>query len=1160
MKSFFIALFCIYSLNSNAQIVPNLFQSNFETAYNLYPQVPRGILEGVAFTQTHFKHIQNSNQGCIGLPTLNGVMGLTENGEGYFRNNLALVSQLSGYSIPLIKQSASINIQAYAKAYDYLLDSLNLSADINTHDVILKYLSEIPWDHNAGNDFALNTFVYQVLDFVKSSNYQQAYNFPNQNVDLTSVFSPNNLQILSSQSIIITDESITNSNNVTYQPQYKSAEYAPALWVTTPTCNRSSRNGTAISAVTIHTIQGSYAGAISWAQNCSSNVSYHYVVRSSDGQVTQMVLEADKAWHVGAHNPYTIGIEHEGYVNDASWYTAAMIQSSANLVKDITNSGYGINSLRTYSGASTSGVNVLGGCTKIKGHQHYGSNTHTDPGINWDWENYYQLINDNPVITTLTNVTGTFYDSGGPTSDYSSDERELYLIEPTAATSITLNFDLFNTEQDWDFMYIYDGNSTSSPLIGVYSGTSIPTTLNSTTGSLLIEFRSDCATTAQGWEITWTSVIDNSIGDITPPISSINPFNNWYSSDFTTTFNDTDEINGSGIQYRFYQVIDYDGTEWRANNNNGFFSDNFDNTIHSDWTQQTSTWTINTSFLQSANENESNTNIHTPLNQDNSNQFIYNWGGKISGSGTNKRAGLHFMCSDPTLNQRGNSYMVYFRTAQNKIQIYESVNNTITLEADIDFTLNDNQWYDYKIVYDKLTGQILVYVDNTLEATWTDTTPLTIGNSISLRSGNCIYDVNNMKVYHNRQSSEQVSVGALGDIRFQNPNSSTPSGKVKTIVIDSAKNISAITSLNTNIDWTPPHDLITINDGTSSDISIFTNSNSISANWNSITDPNSDISSYQYAIGTSPTTIDVLGFTDNWFDTTMTHSGLNLTIGTTYYIHVKAFNGAQIESNTLVSNGQTLQTPTDPPIANFTISNTYICSTDSILFSNSSTDALSYSWSIPNGSPSTSTDSNPYITFPSSGTYTVSLTATGPGGTDINTQTIAIEVLEPVTSSFTSNTNIITISDANATFTNNSLNANGFLWDFGDGTTSTDINPWHNYTQIGDYNVMCVAINGVCPNDTSWTTIQVIDDVSLSEHATAFKIYPNPTVDKLTIQFKALEQNTALYILDSRGRTIEKILIKDKQTSINTENLAKGLYFIKITTAKEVLFKEFIKK
>jgi hypothetical protein len=54
-------------------------------------------------------------------------------------------------------------------------------------------------------------------------------------------------------------------------------------------------------------------------------------------------------------------------------------------------------------------------------------------------------------------------------------------------------------------MYVYDGNSLSSPLIGTYTGTTIPGTISSTGGEMLIQFRSDCSTINPGWNISWTS-------------------------------------------------------------------------------------------------------------------------------------------------------------------------------------------------------------------------------------------------------------------------------------------------------------------------------------------------------------------------------------------------------------------------------------------------------------------------------------------------------------------------------------------------------------------------------------------------------------------------------------------------------------------------------
>lgn len=173
-------------------------------------------------------------------------------------------------------------------------------------------------------------------------------------------------------------------------PASASTDYAPAIWNPASSCNYSARTA-AISHVTVHTTQGSYAGSISWFQNCSAGVSAHYVIRSSDGQVTQMVREADKAWHVGNSNGYTIGIEHEGYVNaPATWYTSAMYNASAALTRDILASR-GL-SQKVYDGSS--GWNAVPSDTlyNVKGHVNFASQSHTDPGSGWDWPRYKTLV------------------------------------------------------------------------------------------------------------------------------------------------------------------------------------------------------------------------------------------------------------------------------------------------------------------------------------------------------------------------------------------------------------------------------------------------------------------------------------------------------------------------------------------------------------------------------------------------------------------------------------------------------------------------------------------------------------------------------------------------------------------------------------------------
>ncbi|MFT5820880.1 MAG: hypothetical protein ACI8ZM_002128 [Crocinitomix sp.] len=1164
MKSIYALLFILLGLNSFGQVIdPEGYASEFESAYASYPTIPKGLLEGVAFAQTRMRHIEGNNEGCSGIPQVKGVMGLTEDGKGYFNNNLRYISGLSGFSINEIKTNPAINIMAYAKVYAKIMERKSIATeDFQAHDQILKTLSEIPWNKNAASDFALSCFTYEVFQFINNETYQTLFELPTRSIDLATIYGTENFGVLSGESIYITPSEVIDAERRKFKKMNRSTEYGPAIWDAAPACNYSSRGGTAVSAVTVHTIQGSYAGAISWAQNCLSNVSYHYVARSSDGQITQMVEEADKGWHVGSENPYTIGIEHEGYVDNPIWYTEAMYTGSANLVRDITESGYGISPLRTFKGPATAGTLTLGACTKIKGHQHFPGASHTDPGINWDWEHYYQLINGIPSPTLYTTVTGTFFDSGGAPENYEDDERILYLIQPADAASITLNVISFNLELDWDFMYIYDGDNVDAPLIGEYTGGEIDDIITSSGGSVLIEFRSDCNTNYDGWEIEWTSIEGSGDGDELAPYTEVTLEDDWYTMDFLAAFTDLDDTAGSGVDYQFYQVIDHNGIEWRANNNRGFFSDNFDDIIHPDWTSETGTWAISDGSLQQTDEVLNNTNLHADVNQDDADSYLYHWSGKMSGIGADKRAGFHFMCDDPTLLNRGNSYFVWFREDDDKIQIYKVVADEFTLSDEVEFTFSADTWYDFKTVYDKLSGEIHVWVNNAHVLSWTDISPYTSGNSVSFRSGNSVFNVNNFKVYKNRIEEGVILVGPTGDARYQNADPESPAAKIKSIIIDSALNVSTIASQFADIDWTPPLSIPFLNDGEAADIATTTSNTELAANWGESTDPNSGLARYWYAIGTFIGATDVVDWTDNWYADTVTHTGLSLTLGETYFFSVKAENGAGLLSDIIYSDGQLLIEPTEEPVAEFIADHTNLCGLDSIQLENGSTDALTYEWFIPDGTPDYSTAVNPYVQFPISGIFPVTLVATGPGGIDTLIQNVFVELDDPPTALFEPSIYVVLLDDGLVTFENTSINADGYYWTFGDGGASVDESPWHTYEAVGDFLVSLIAINGDCPNDTSSVIIKVREADGISElDEFSVSVYPNPAKDQLQINASiASNENFSLQMYDVQGRQVlnQNALNFTSNKIISIAHLAKGVYHIQLLVGERMFTKKLV--
>jgi N-acetyl-anhydromuramyl-L-alanine amidase AmpD len=923
MRKFYALLFVFLTMSfsvSASEIVPNPYQNYFQSAYKACPSIPKGMLEAVSFGQTRFAHIQEQEFGsCIGLPQVYGVMGLTLDGKNYFRNNLSRVAELSGISVDEIKESPEKNILAYAKAFAALQIKYRTGNEAKNQIPVLIELSELPLEADLQKNFALNSQLYMIYWFLNNGELQDSYQFPDHRLDLPALFGENNYKILSSPNVSVYENKIEGKDGTTFKLNgfnaVSSADYTPALWDAAASCNYSSRNGTAISAVTIHDVEGTYAGCISWFKNCNASVSAHYVARSSDGQITQMVLESSKAWHVGSENPYTVGIEHEGYNNTASWYTTAMYTSSANLVRDICNSGYGIDPLRTYNGPSCSGSCVLGGCVKVKGHQHFPNQTHNDPGPYWNWYKFYNLINNAPTINTMTAGSGAFYDSGGASGSYANDERDMVLIQPAGATSITLNFSVFDLENNWDYMYIYDGATVNDPLIGRYTGTTGPGVITSSSGSLLIDFRSDCATTNAGWAASYTSnAAPPQPSDNVVPTTSVFSNGNWQTQNFTAAIVDADNGGGSGIEKGYYQVIDYDGTEWRANNSRGFFSDNFDVAIHPEWTQKTGTWGINSMALSQTDEASSNTNIYAPLTQNLSNRYLYHFYAKIGGTGTNRRAGFHFFCDDPDSLNRGNNYFVWFRVDNAKLQIYKTVNDNFGSPVlDVPMTINASQWYDYKVIYDRITGKITVYQDNAIIGTWTDPSPISTGGYISFRTGNATMDVNELKVYRSRSTTVNVNVGtaANSDARYQNPDPQTFACKIKSICADSATNLSAIYYHNVNIDWTAPLSIDSIRDGLANDINVTNSISSLSANWESSFDQHSGISKYWYCIGTTPGDSNIVNWTSNMVATSVTQNGLSLTQGQFYYFTVKAENGAGLLSPLISSNGQKVDTVTN---------------------------------------------------------------------------------------------------------------------------------------------------------------------------------------------------------------------------------------------------------
>jgi len=112
----------------------------------------------------------------------------------------------------------------------------------------------------------------------------------------------------------------------------------------------------------------------------------------------------------------------------------------------------------------------------------------------------------------ITDCSGKLYDDGG-IGNYSDASIIVTTINPDNASFITLEFLSFNFHANNDYLYIYDGPNTSCPLIGVYTGTSLPGggTITTSTGAVTFIQYTNTTINREGFEMNWNCQIANGV-------------------------------------------------------------------------------------------------------------------------------------------------------------------------------------------------------------------------------------------------------------------------------------------------------------------------------------------------------------------------------------------------------------------------------------------------------------------------------------------------------------------------------------------------------------------------------------------------------------------------------------------------------------------------
>ncbi len=252
---------------------------------------------------------------------------------------------------------------------------------------------------------------------------------------------------------------------------------------------------------------------------------------------------------------------------------------------------------------------------------------------------------------------------------------------------------------------------------------------------------------------------------------------------------------------------------------------------------------------------------------------------------------------------------------------------------------------------------------------------------------------------------------------------------------------------------------------------------------------------YGPSAGNYPTRIDV--------GNTTTYTVPNLVEGATYHFAATAYDASHTESG--YSNDASATVPYSAPVAQFTASTTSGTAPLALNFTSTSTGTITtYAWNF--GDAGTSSVQNPSHVYAAAGVYTVSLTVSGPGGSNTQTRTnyITVSVAAPV-AGFTADTTSGT-PPLSVNFTSTSTGTiTTYAWNFGDAGTSSVQNPSHVYAAAGVYTVS-LTVSGPGGSNTQTRTNYIT--VSAAAPVAGFTANTTSGTAPLSVNFTSTSTGT----------------------------------------------------
>ena len=129
------------------------------------------------------------------------------------------------------------------------------------------------------------------------------------------------------------------------------------------------------------------------------------------------------------------------------------------------------------------------------------------------------------------------------------------------------------------------------------------------------------------------------------------------------------------------------------------------------------------------------------------------------------------------------------------------------------------------------------------------------------------------------------------------------------------------------------------------------------------------------------------------------------------------------------------------------------------------------------------------------------------------------------------------------TYTGTSIGLDSVRWNFGDGSTSTSVNPLHTYTTSGTYTV-CVTVYTACGVDSSCSNVVVNTTGIVFPSLSNVNVYPNPTNDELNIT--GVQHDISYRLLSVTGVSMLEGKLKHGSNALSLKNFPPGIYILEL--------------